>query len=110
MDRAALSRHAGVRASIVALKPGNAGGAKGRRKVEDRLLTHQERTLPPSAARLNRVETLLRERGSTTCGVRTSPADASLAGEGKVTRGLIPRRWAEPEHGTNGSMRLSPLG
>jgi hypothetical protein len=28
------SRHAGVRASIVAWKPGNAGGAKGRRKME----------------------------------------------------------------------------
>ena len=28
------SRQAGVRASIVALKPGNAGGAKGRRKVD----------------------------------------------------------------------------
>jgi hypothetical protein len=27
-------RHAGVRASIVALKPGNSGGAKGGRKVE----------------------------------------------------------------------------
>ena len=34
MDRAALGRHAGVRASIVASKPGNAGGAKGRRKME----------------------------------------------------------------------------
>ena len=27
--------HSGVRASIVALKPGNAGGAKGRRKVDE---------------------------------------------------------------------------
>lgn len=30
------SRRAGVRASIVAKKPGNSGGAKGRRKVETR--------------------------------------------------------------------------
>jgi hypothetical protein len=30
------SLRAGVRASIVALKPGNAGGAKGRREVETR--------------------------------------------------------------------------
>ena len=29
------SRRSGVRASIVALKPGNSGGAKERRKVDD---------------------------------------------------------------------------
>ena len=28
------SRHSGVRASIVAKKPGNSGGAKGRRKMD----------------------------------------------------------------------------
>src|SRR6516165_8217213 len=34
-ERASESRlHAGVRAPIVAMKPGNAGGAKGCRKVE----------------------------------------------------------------------------
>ena len=34
----AQARRAGVRASIVASKPGNAGGAKGGRKVETRCL------------------------------------------------------------------------
>ena len=29
------SRRSGVRASIVVMKPGNSGGAKGRRKVDD---------------------------------------------------------------------------
>lgn len=28
------SRHAGVRAFIVVMKPGNSGGAKGRREME----------------------------------------------------------------------------
>ena len=31
---AEVDHHAGVRAPIVAMKPGNAGGAKGCRKVE----------------------------------------------------------------------------
>ena len=35
-DRRGGQIRAGVRASIVALKPGNAGGAKGRRKVNAR--------------------------------------------------------------------------
>jgi len=35
-DQDTKSRRAGVRAPIVATKPGNAGGAKGRREVETR--------------------------------------------------------------------------
>jgi hypothetical protein len=38
------TRPAGVRASIVAMKPGNAGGAKGRRKVDDDRDRHQPTT------------------------------------------------------------------
>jgi len=56
VDRAATSRHAGVRASIVATKPGNAGGAKGRRKMECGGPFAENFTLPTSAARLPPVE------------------------------------------------------
>ncbi len=38
------SRHSGVRASIVVMKPGNSGGAKGRRKVDDDRDRHQPTT------------------------------------------------------------------
>jgi hypothetical protein len=33
-DKDTKSRRSGVRAFIVAMKPGNAGGAKGRRKMD----------------------------------------------------------------------------
>lgn len=38
------NRRSGVRASVVALKPSNSGGAKGRRKVDDDGDQHQPTT------------------------------------------------------------------
>ncbi len=45
------ARHAGVRALIVALKPGNAGGAKGCRKVDGTLSGDKRTTLVPMRAK-----------------------------------------------------------
>jgi hypothetical protein len=56
VDRVVTNRRAGVRASIVASKPGNAGGAKGRRKMEYGGPFAENFTLPNSAARLPPVE------------------------------------------------------
>ncbi len=42
--RVPKSRRSGVRASVVALKPSNSGGAKGRRKVDDDRDRHQPTT------------------------------------------------------------------
>lgn len=49
-------RAAGVRASVVARKPGNAGGAKGRRKVDARGPCHRKRNWRDCLKRLEKLK------------------------------------------------------